>query len=143
VSNKIWGRVALAALAGACGGGHVDVQPQWRCSALSGPFIAWLTLMHTDGTCSEAPMLKSEVLKFDEGALESPIQGVIDCSTQQNDCTLAVQCHMVGNGGQLTFDGTLQPDGGEVDGRAVFAKVYSDCPSATYSVRAWPKTAPP
>lgn len=105
-----------------------------QCQALTGQYVSTATIVATDGsTCSRAKQRTVDRLNFDDqGALISPADPIIVCSTRQDGCTITIACDALGI--KAEFQGQIGEDAATVLGQATVKHMYEGCRSIVYDV---------
>lgn len=110
------------------------VETREECSALSGQYVSTATIVATDGaTCGKAKQRTVDRLNFDsQGALISPADPIIVCSTKQDGCSINIACDALGI--RAEFEGQIGEDASTVLGQATVRHMYEGCRSIVYDV---------
>lgn len=129
--------VAVATLTSACGGGAAPPAPVVSCPLVTGAFTTYATLEATEGSCPLAKETSKDSISFDKkGAFVSPLEGLVWCTTVQEDCELHVRCTTSLVRAKGEFDGRLAVDGDGLHGLAVLSGSYQGCFEVRYRVDA-------
>jgi hypothetical protein len=124
----------LAAPLAACRVEPNVVKTSEQCAALTGQYVSTATIVATDGSgCNKAKQRTVDRLNFDsQGALISPADPIIVCTTRQDNCNLNIACDALGI--IAVFDGQIGEDAATVIGQATVKHMYEGCRSIVYDV---------
>ena len=105
-----------------------------QCSALTGQYVSTATIVATDGSgCSRAKQRTVDRIAFDDsGAMLSPAEPIIVCTTKQDNCSISISCDALGI--IAVFDGQIGEDAASVVGQATVKHMYEGCRSIIYDV---------
>src|SRR3954451_21590499 len=98
--------IVVAVLGLGCGSVESSSTPQadWKCKAIGSSYLAFGTLLESDGTCSEAPESTSGKVSFSQGQFVSPVGDLLKCRTTQDDCAVSVTCSVAVLNAHMSFD---------------------------------------
>ena len=122
---------ALLAACGACGSGAKDAP---ACPTIDGKFKATSTLASTNGSCAQAKAVSVDTLDFSKGNYQFPVPGAATCKTTELGCDVKVHCTTpLLPSAAFVFEGTLSPDGSELNGTGTFTGSYQGCSQVVYT----------
>jgi hypothetical protein len=125
--------VCLSIVLWSCGPSSVAHHEQ--CPLIGGSFNATSTLESTDGSCGKAKAHSFDRYDFDsEGAFVSHLDPLVNCRTDQEDCSISIRCTTNVIDAKADFEGTLSRDGSELIGTATFSGQYQGCSKVVYRV---------
>jgi hypothetical protein len=105
-----------------------------QCQALTGQYVSTATIVATDGSgCDKAKQRTVDRISFDDqGAMISPADPIIVCTTRQDNCAISIACDALGI--RAEFDGQIGEDASTVVGQATVKHMYEGCRSIVYDV---------
>lgn len=106
-----------------------------QCQALTGQYVSTAIIVATDGSgCDKAKPRTVDRISFDDqGAMISPADPIVVCSTRQDGCSISIACDALGI--RAEFDGQIGEDAQTVVGQATVKHMYEGCRSIVYDVQ--------